>query len=117
MLNKLDKRFFVKLATFFESERVLVSLDKIEGIASRFLRENENVEVLLKRLQKAGYIELIFTDKRGAPFVYMVMLKSGADFLREKKNRKKEVGLKIILAFLSATITFIFGKILYAFFS
>ena len=94
-----------------------MSLDKIEGIASRFLRENENVEVLLKRLQKAGYIELIFTDKRGAPFVYMVMLKSGADFLREKKNRKKEVGLKIILAFLSATITFIFGKILYAFFS
>ncbi len=117
MLNKIDKRFFVRIASFFESERVLVPLDKIENIASHLAVENQKAEDLLKRLQKAGYIELIFTDKRGAPFVYMVLLKAGADFLRDKKNRKKEVCLKIILAFFSATITFIFGKILYAFFS
>lgn len=117
MLKNTDKRFFVKLSSLFESQRILVALDKIEGMASRFIEGNEKAEDILKRLQRAGYIELIFTDKRGKPFVYMVLQKSGTDFLREKASRKKELLLKILLAFLSATLTFVFGKILYAFFS
>ena len=98
MLKKEDKRFFTKLATVFESERVLVAFEKIESIFLHVNKSNEKVENVLKRLQKAGYIELIFTDKRGVPYIYMVLLKSGSEFLREKSNRKKEVFLKIIIA-------------------
>ena len=117
MLSKTEKKFFTRLSPLFECERILVSFEKIQDIANHFVKNTEKVKDMLKSLQKAGYIELIFTDKRGKPYVYMLLLKKGADYITEKKARRKEVFIKILLAFFSATITFIFGKILYAFFS
>ena len=117
MLSKADKRFFIRLSSLFECERILVSFEKIQDIANSFVKNSKNAKEMLKRIQKAGYIELIFTDKHGKPYVYMLLLKKGADYITERKARKKEVVVKMLLAFFSAIITFVFGKILYLFFS
>lgn len=117
MLDKIDKKFFIQLSTYFKNEKNLIAFSKIQEIASSISKNSLTAEKLLKRLEDFGFIDLIFTDKQGEPFVYIVILKIGKDFLQRKKERRKEVLIRISLAFLSAILTFIFGKILYAIFS
>ena len=72
----------------------------------------ERVENILKNLQGDGYFDLIVSERKGEK-MYVISLKAnGLNFKRIAKQRQRDILYKILLAFVGAAATFIFGLIL-----
>lgn len=79
--------------------------------------KTEDCSEVLSSVCKKGLADVIYTDRHGEPFVYITLSKKGHARLSEGKRRRRELTLKLVLAAISAFATFIFGKLLYLFFS
>ena len=78
---------------------------------------NINFHLILKQLEREEFIQVIYTDRHGEPFIYIILLSKTTFYFKEKKARRKEVYFKLLLAVISAIITFILGRVLYALFN
>ncbi len=90
-------------------------LVSIESLNSKL--ETNDCTDLLTAVAKKGLADVIYTDRHGEPFVYVTLSRKGQTFLSERKRRRRELVQKVLLAAVSALVTFIFGKLLYGIFS
>jgi len=113
ILAKKRERFLLNYANEYGRDgKCLVSVEKLIGIL-----KTDDVKSVLSALKEKGYIDIIFTDRHGEPYVYITLTKNGADRLSAGKRKTRELLIKIALASVSALITFIVGKLLYLLFS
>ena len=115
MLDKTLKAFFKGIYPRLKDGENLIALSKIEEDFA-FLVEKNQIRSLLLNLEREGFIDLTFADRKGEQFVYIQLQKNGVDYYNQKKSRTKELLLRIAFAIVSALVTFICGKILYGFF-
>ena len=116
MLDKTLKAFFKGIYTRLKEGENLILLSEIEEDFVS-LADKGQIRSLLLNLEREGFIDLTFADRKGEQFVYIQLQKKGVDYYNQKKSRTKELLLRIILAVLSALVTFVCGKILYGFFN
>lgn len=95
------------LFLFSQIEKTIESITDKQNVTKEFLN----------KLQREGYLEIIYTERRLEPYVFIVLSKKAQDYLSERIVRKKELFFRLALALLSAVVTFFLGKILYAIFS
>lgn len=90
-------------------------LVSIESLNSRL--EINDCTDLLNAVAKKGLADVIYTDRHGEPFVYVRLSRKGQTFLAEGKRRRSVLLQKLLLAAVSALVTFLLGKLLYGIFS
>ena len=114
MLDKNTKLFFKKAVSLCDNGKCLTSIEKMENMSGL---DKKRVQNCFKSLENEDYIDVIYTDKHGIPFVFFTLKKKGIEFSLYKKRTKKEIIERVCLAFLSAFATFIFGRLIRYFFS
>lgn len=92
--------------------KYLVSLSKLKERI-----DSEDVPAFLAALSTDGFIDVLYTDRHGEPFVYLTLTKKGLERITSRRRKTRELGIKIALAALSAIVTFALGKLLYLLFS
>ena len=111
---------------FGKKELSLLSLAYNSGSDGKYLVSlanlNEKISVedckpLLSSLKEKSCIDYLFTDRHGEPFVYIKITENGKNQITGKRQKRREMGIRIMLACLSALITFVVGKLLYLLFN
>ena len=115
MLDKTLKSFFKGIYPRIKEGENLILLAQIEEDFA-FLVDKSQIRSLLLNLEREGFIDLTFADRKGEQFVYIQLQKKGIDYHNQRKSRTKELLLRVMFAVLSALVTFICGKVLYGFF-
>lgn len=96
----------------------LVSFEKLRAeLGGKSDLSEEELRGLLKTLEEEDYIEVVYTDRHGEPFLYLTLKKRGSRYNEELRENKNKLLFKLLLAVLSALVTFVAGRILYAIFS
>ena len=116
MLDKTSKALFKYLFRQLNDGKKLFALSEIINLFNEEINDT-NVRSYLLNIEREGFIDIIFTDKKGEPYAFISLKSRGNDYFEDKKKRKKEVFMRILLAFLSALITYIAGRVLYRFFN
>ena len=117
MLNKSERACLDLLLKGFNGEKRLVSLNEIYRSAGKPAGLDETAFLkALKNFETEDYIEVICTDRHGEPFLYMRRKKRGENYKKERAENAKKVAVRLCLAVLSALVTFLAGRILYAIF-
>lgn len=121
MLKKGERALLnVLLGVFFKKEgsRCLICFNELYKELSREVKiSEEQLKSALKTLEAEDYIDVIYTDRHGEPYLYMALKKRGAGYKAELRDNKNKLLFKLGLAVLSALVTFLAGRILYALFS
>ena len=116
MLDKTSKALFKYLFRQLNDGKKLFALSEIINLFNEEINDT-NVRSYLLNIEREGVIDIIFTDKKGEPYAFISLKSRGNDYFEDKKKRKKEIFMRIFLAFLSALITYIAGRVLYRFFN
>ena len=74
------------------------SIDKVDGI--------------LHDLMCDGYFDLITSERKGEKMYVISLKENGLAFKRNAKQRQRDIAFRIVLAFVGAAATFIFGLII-----
>ena len=122
MLKKNERIFAGVLFGLFDKnesgEKLLIGREKLFCSLSKKIKIDEKeLKSFLKTLENEDYIEVIYTDRHGEPFLYITLKKRGALYRREQKENRRTLLFRLALAILSAVVTFVFGRILYLIFS
>ena len=72
----------------------------------------EKVDGILKNLMRDGYFDLITSERKGEKMYVINLKENGFSFKRNAKQRQRDIAFRILLAFIGAAATFIFGLIL-----
>lgn len=78
-----------------------------------------NVDILddvLLSLHSDGYLDIITSERKGEKMYVITLKENGVAFKRAQRKKQQDVYYKILLAFVGAFATFIFGLILNALF-
>lgn len=123
MLKKFERDCLAVLLSEFlkkEDSRFLICFNELYDSVSKKIKEKPSEEELkraLKALTAEDYIDVIYTDRRGEPFLYIALKKRGAGYKSELRENKNKLLFRLGLAVVSALVTFLAGRILYAIFS
>ena len=118
MLSKYESRIMDAVYSLCDgTDGCLVSaLDFLSLLPSGKKYNLERIDNVLYALHNDGYFDLITSERKGEK-MYVISLKSnGLSFKREAKQKQRDVAFKILLAFIGAFATFIFGLLLKAIF-
>lgn len=110
----LPKKEFEVLSAAYRSGtggKYLVSTEKLR---TAFGLDDERK--LLGSLSEKGLVDVIYTDRHGEPYVYIKITNAGAEKVTSKRKKRREIGIKVAFACVSALVTYIFGKLLYLIF-
>ena len=121
MLKKNERVFagvlFGRFAGGENGNKLLIGYNSLFSVVSQKLKVDESeIKSILKTLENEDYIEVIYTDRHGEPFLYMRRKKRGENYKKERAENAKKVAVRLCLAVLSALVTFLAGRILYAIF-
>ena len=72
----------------------------------------EKIDGILNDLMRDGYFDLITSERKGEKMYVINLRDIGFAFKRSAKQRRRDVAFRIMLAFIGAATTFIFGLIL-----
>lgn len=118
MLSKHENRVMAAVYSLCDgTDGCLVSpLDILSVMPAKNRLSPERLDDILSELQSDGYFDLIHSERKGEKMYVINMKESGHSFMREARQRKRDVSFRIFLAFIGAFATFIFGLILKAVF-
>ncbi len=123
MLKRKERSVFEAMLSYvFKSDgtcvKCLLSFDALLSAVNKKIKiENESLRTVLRLLEAEDYIEVIYTDRHGEPFLYLTLKKRGVRYKQELRENKNKLIFRLLLAVVSAIVTFVAGKILYAVFS
>lgn len=121
MLKKFERACLnVLLSEFLKKDgaRFLICFSKLYDLVNKKQKcSEERLKSALKALDSEDYIDVIYTDRRGEPFLYIALKKRGAGYKSELRENKNKLLFRLGLAVVSALVTFLAGRILYAIFS
>lgn len=72
----------------------------------------EKIDGVLNDLMCDGYFDLITSERKGEKMYVINLKESGYAYKRNSKQRQRDIAFRIVLAFIGAAATFIFGLIL-----
>ncbi|MCD7728465.1 MAG: hypothetical protein LUI60_00945 [Clostridia bacterium] len=72
----------------------------------------DTLDEVLFGLHCDGYFDIITSDRKGEKMYVITLKENGFAFKRNQKQRQRDISFKILLAFIGAVATFIFGLIL-----
>ena len=72
----------------------------------------EKLDAILHDLMCDGYFDLITSERKGEKMYVINLKENGFPFKRNAKQKQRDVAFRIILAFIGAAATFVFGLIL-----
>ena len=113
---KNQKKLLEYLILKSRDGRLVISEQEFEFQTASILK-NGTPKQALQKLMREDFIQIIYTDRHGEPYLYIVLLSSAKNYLKAQRSVKKQVLFKLTLASASAIITFILGRILYLIFS
>ena len=85
-------------------------------VGSKKISEN-NVFEILKGLESAGYIDLILTTAKDGDMYCITITNKGRNYKEEYKKSLNAIKFRLLLALLSACVSFLVGRILVLLFS
>lgn len=95
------------------TESCLVSpLEILSLLPAKRKYNPEKVDGILHDLMRDGYFDLITSERKGEKMYVINLRDIGFAFKRSAKQRQRDVAFRIMLAFIGAATTFIFGLIL-----
>lgn len=114
MLNKKENAVMGYLYSKCKSSGdCLVSEQEIIVALSHKLKLNEKtLNSTLESLRLDGYIDLIYSDRKGERVIVVSLLSKGASYPREKIQRTRQLRFKITWAVIGAVVSFVLGRIL-----
>lgn len=118
MLSKNENEIMSAVYSLCDgTEGCLVSaLDILSILPAKKKYSPEAIDGILNDLMRDGYFDLITSERKGER-MYVISLKDdGFAFRRTAKQRQRDVAFRIMLAFIGAAATFVFGLILKAIF-
>lgn len=99
------------------TDACLVSpLDILSVLPSNKKYSPERIDDALHALHTDGYFDLITSERKGEKMYVISLKENGMSFKRAEKQKRRDVAFKILLAFIGAVATFIFGLIIKAIF-
>lgn len=115
LLDKKSKALFNALYADLLVGKRLFSLNEI----SKTINENQidKIKSSLFEMQREGLLDVIFADKRGDLYAYILLQKKGIELFNRKKREKRELLLRVFFAFISAFVTFVLSKLFFKIFS
>lgn len=87
-------------------------LDILSILPAKRKYSTEKIDGILNDLMRDGYFDLITSERKGEKMYVINLKESGFTFKRNAKQKQRDVAFRIILAFIGAAATFIFGLIL-----
>lgn len=118
MLKKCERVCLFKILNGFSGDKKLVSFSELYQTAGSAAGLDENAfRSVLSRLEDEEYIEVIRTDRHGEPFLYLRKRKRALEYKNQRKKTAEKLAVRLLFALLSALVTFVAGRILYAVFS
>ena len=115
-MGKNQKKLLEFLIKKCRDGRLIISEQEFEFQTASMLKNNTPKQALQK-LEREDFIQIIYTDRHGEPYLYIVLSNSAKNYFKAQRSVKKQVLFKLILASASAIITFIFGRLVYLIFS
>lgn len=95
------------------TDSCLVSpLDILSVLPAKKQYNPEKVENILHDLCCDGYFDLITSERKGETMYVINLKENGFNFKRNAKQRQRDIAFRIMLAFIGAAATFIFGLII-----
>lgn len=116
MRTDKNKKLLLNLLEQNKSRDFLISQRKLLE-SNAFINSSESLANSLNVLSSENYIDVICTDRHGEPYYLIQILPKGKSYLTQKKALKRDLILKLSIAFASAIVTFLLGKLLYLIFS
>ena len=87
-------------------------LDILSVLPAKRKYSVEKIDGILHDLKCDGYFDLITSERKGEK-MYVINLKdNGFAYKRSAKQRQRDIAFRIMLAFIGAAATFIFGLII-----
>ncbi len=117
MLNKNEKRIMNVLLNLCKNNNTCLTShdDIVKRLKSKEYLTRKEVDDILEKLSLEGYIDCTLTDNRGKRGYCVTVLKKGAGFTREEKDKNKilwgRIGITVALAILSFAVTLILKSI------
>ncbi len=114
MLNRLENEVMSAVFSLCDgTDGCLVSpLDILSILPAKHRYDIEKLDEILNALKCDGYFDLIASERKGEKMYVINLKESGFAFKRQARQRQRDIGFKILLAFIGAFATFIFGLIL-----
>lgn len=95
------------------TEGCLVSpVDILSVMPAKHKISYDKLEEILNALKCDGYFDLIPSERKGEKMYVINLKENGFAYKRTAKQRQRDIAFKILLAFIGAFATFIFGIIL-----
>ena len=117
MLSKVEKRVMTYVYSKCSGlDACLIGRKEIDGFF-KCASSGERFISILRSLEMDDYLDFVSTKKREEEYLSVRLHKKGAYFKRESVNNKRAVVFRVILAALSAVLTFIIGRVLVRFFN
>ncbi len=87
-------------------------LDILSILPAKRKYSTEKIDGILHDLKCDGYFDLITSERKGEKMYVISLKENGFAYKRNAKQRQRDVAFRIMLAFIGAAATFIFGLIL-----
>ncbi len=87
-------------------------LEILSVLPSKKKYNAEIIDGILNDLKSDGYFDLITSERKGEKMYVINLKESGLNYKRMAKQRQRDIAFRIMLAFIGAFATFIFGLIL-----
>lgn len=116
MRRNREKLLLNFLLSYGNSTEFLISENQLLK-NNPYIDETQLLIESLKKLANENYVDVIYTDRHGEPYYCIQILPKAQNYLSEKKALKRDLIFKLAIAIISATVTFLLGKLLYIIFS
>ena len=118
MLSKNENEIMSAVYSLCDgTEGCLVSpLDILSVLPAKRKYSPEVIDGILNDLKCDGYFDLITSERKGEKMYVISLKENGFAYKRNAKQKQRDIAFRIMLAFIGAAATFIFGIILKAIF-
>ncbi len=118
MLSKNENEIMSAVYSLCDgTEGCLVSpLDILSVLPAKRKYSPEVIDGILNDLKCDGYFDLITSERKGEKMYVISLKENGFAYKRTVKQKQRDIAFRIMLAFIGAAATFIFGIILKAIF-
>lgn len=117
MLNKKEEKVLLTLKSLLSNKNsCLLSPTDILRIGGIKDLNESTLEIVLESLRLDGYIDLVYSDRKGEKIYCVGFKEKGLAYQRNKEIIKRNLRYKFILTVVFAVISFIVGIVLKAIF-
>ena len=113
MLDRIEKKVVLTLCKELKDRSaILISpLDLLKMVGVENLAISR-LEKIVSDLKTDGYIDLVYSDRRGERVFCISLLERGKGFLRSERQKRRNLFARLILTIGFAIVSFLVGVIL-----